>query len=116
MKQKIVLIDGPFDGHVGEAHGGVVEFWKRADGREYKYSRVSEREFRYDKRWRKTKGSTDESKGLRDVREQGSSGSGGTDRCPEGQSTDHQRGMAGEGSDQDQGGSGSETPGSSSAG
>lgn len=89
MKNKIILIDGPFDGHVGQASVGVMEFWKKADNRVYRYSRISEREFRYDKRWRKTKGLTDEEKGLSQVRQQSGDGFSGPDGRAEDQSENH---------------------------
>lgn len=89
MKNKIVFIDGPFDGHVGAAYMGVTEFWKKADNREYRYSRASERTFRYDRRWRKTKGSKHEQERLPQLREQSGDGSGHADRRAESQSEDH---------------------------
>ena len=80
MKNKIILNGGPFDGHVGEAHQGVTEFWKRDGDREYMYSRVDQRTFRYDKRWRKMR-HTNESKRLPVVRQKACEGQGSYDGC-----------------------------------
>ena len=49
QKAKFIYVDGPFDGRVGEAFAGVTEFWKKHDGSEYHYSRISKREFKHDK-------------------------------------------------------------------
>jgi len=55
MKAKFIYVGGPFDGKVGKAYTGVTDFWKKTPEGEYHYSRVSNREFKFDRqRMKKT--------------------------------------------------------------
>src|SRR4051812_33894042 len=98
-KEKFVLIGGPFYGRGGAAYLCVTEVLKKKADREYRYSRISDGEFRYDNRWRKSKGSKDEAKGISHVRPQDSTGTGRSDGCTEGQQDVEGRRLDREGAD-----------------